>query len=265
MAESKIVGYKKIFGFVLPDWVSEDVIRKGVIGLLVVMVMLLLLIFVIWPQFETVTSRTAALTANKQELALLKSSGADLEKIKKDLTESNKERILEAMPTQYSPDAAIFSLRKISADTGVSVISYSLPAGVILSSDSTLSTGPGGEMVDFVAYPIRITVAAPVASLLTFIAKVESSLPFGLVSDLNLQEVTKLSRSNGDKNIQLVMEIRYYQSILKNVSLNKLRNLTEKDLALARELQGYNLLTLPEESEELAGDTATASGNIFGF
>lgn len=265
MAETKIVGYKKIFGFVLPDWVSEELIKKVVIALLAVTAMLLVLIFVIWPNFETVQSRNAALVVSKQELDLLRSSGEDLERIKTDLTESNKERILAAMPTQYSPEAAIFSLRRISADTGVSVVSYSLPAGVLLNTDSTLSTGPGGEMVDFIAYPIRITVAAPVSALLSFISKIESSLPFGVVSDLNLQEVIKLARTTSDKNVQLVMEIRYYQSILKNVSLNKLRNLTEQDLALAKELQGYNLLTVPAEDEAMVDTPATASGSIFGF
>lgn len=266
MAENKIIGYKKIFGFVLPDWVNEGIIRNAIAGLLSTVVMLLVLIFVIWPNFVTLELKTLELEAGKRDLAVLKSSSQGLEKIKTDLTPSEQDRILAAMPTQYSPDSAVFSLRKISTDTGVQIVSYSLPAGVILNTAPTVGSAAGGEMVDFVAYPIRITVAAPVEALLSFITKVESSLPFGVVSDLNLQEVIKLSRSASDKTVQLAMEIRFYQAILKTININKLQPLTDENIALAKQLDGFNLLSVPESTEtETEVISATGSGSIFGF
>lgn len=265
MAENKIVGYKRIFGFVLPDWVSEKIIKNIIAGLVSSAVMLFVLIFVIWPNFETVAKRAAVLKKSQTDLQLLKSSSQGLERLKTDLTPSNQDKILAAMPTQYSPDGAIYLLRRISADTGVSVVSYSLPPGSLISSTTGLGTPSTGEMVDFIAYPIKITVAAPVDALLAFISKVESSLPFGVVADLNLQEVIRLSRSATDKTVQLAMEIRFFQAVLKNVNLNKLQPLTAENLTLARTLAGYNLLTVPEVSENATTTTASGSGSIFGF
>jgi len=267
MIETKIVGYKKIFGLVLPDWVNEEVIRRGVAGLLISVVMLLVLIFVIWPNFDTITSKNSELSKAKKDLEVLLGSSQGLERIKTELSDANQKRILVAMPTQYSPETAIFLLRKISADTGVSIVSYSLPAGVLLNSAPTLGSVASSQMVEFVAYPVRITVAAPVEALLAFISKVESSLPFGVISDLNLQEVTKLSRSSTNNAVQMAIEIRYFQSILKSVNLNKIQTLTPENLKLAKELVDYNLLTVPEESvpEVSIGLPASGSGSVFGF
>ena len=266
MTETKIVGYKKIFGLVLPDWVNEEIIRRGVAGLLSSVVMLLVLIFVVWPNFDTITSKNSELSKAKKDLEVLLGSSQGLERIKTELSEPNQKRILVAMPTQYSPETAIFLLRKISADTGVSIVSYSLPAGVLLNSAPTLGSVASSQMVEFVAYPVRITVAAPVEALLAFISKVESSLPFGVISDLNLQEVTKLSRSSTNKAVQMAIEIRYFQSILKSVNLNKIQTLTPENLKLAKELVDYNLLTVPEESvPEMSGLPASGSGSVFGF
>jgi hypothetical protein len=268
MDETKIIGYKKIFGFVLPDWVSEKMIRGVVSGLLLLVVMLLTLIFVIWPSFDTLETRKLVLDKSKKELEVIQGSSQGLERIKSDLSLTDQEKILAAMPVDYSPDGAIYLLRRISAEAGVSLVSYSLPGGELLNTTSTLgsSNGSQGEMVEFVSYPLRLTVAAPVPSLLDFISKVESSLPFGVVSDLNLQEVVRLSRSAEDKTVQLAMEIKFYQSHLKSINITKLQPLTAANLSLAKELAGYNLLMVSETAELGSSPlVSTGSGNIFGF
>ncbi len=265
MAENKIVGYKRIFGLILPDWVSEGVIRNTMVGILSSVVMLFLLIFLVWPNFETVNKKNSELATSKTDLETLKSSDQGLQRLKSDISDSDQQKILAAMPTQYSPDGAIYLLRAISRDTGVSIKSYSLPGGVLVSSTPVQGLIPGGEMVSFVAYPIKITVSAPVESLLVFISKIESSLPFGVVSDLNLQDVVRLSRSQNDKNVQLVMEINFYQSRLGPVNINKLHPLSEENLRVAKELVGYNYLVLPETTAESEAPEVSSTNSMFGF
>ncbi len=263
MADSRIVGYKKIFGLVLPDWVNEAIIRNFVLAALSIAVMFLLLIFLVWPNFGVVKTRDEELGKSRQALELLKNSKAGLDSLRSDLTEEEQKRILVAMPQSYSPDIAIFMLRKISADTGVSIVSYSLPSGTLLDTSSVTAKG-NGEMVSFAAFPIKLTVAAPVEALLQFVASVESSLPYGVVSDLNLQEVTKLSRTASEKTVQLTLEIRFFQAVISNVNINKIQPLDQGDLALAKLLTNYDLLEIPGGSD--AGITvASGSGELFGF
>lgn len=266
MLESKIVGYKKIFGFVLPDWISEKMIKTVVAGMLLTVVMLLVLTFVVWPNFETVKIRSTVLDTSKTELQTLRSSSQGLSQLNMDLSKSDQDRILSAMPTLYSPESAIYLLRRVSADTGVTIISYSLPGGVLLNTGSVVGTTTGGDMVEFATFPVRIVVSAPVDALLQFISKIEASLPFGVVSDLNLQEVVKLSKSVADKDVQLAMEISFFQSTVKTININKLQTLSTQNLTLAKELAVYNYLVVPETA---VAETATASGaravSIFGF
>ena len=265
MPESKLVGYKRIFGLVLPDWVSEKMVRSIVYGLLVLVVMLLVLIFVVWPNLDLVQSREAGLDSSKSALETLKKSRSSLDRLASDVSDTDQARILAAIPQEYSPEGAIYDLRRISADTGVSIISYTLPPGIILYTTNTAGKTADTDMVGFVAFPIRITVAAPVESLLRFVALVESSLPFGNVSDLNIQEVAKLSQSTSDKTVQMVMEIRFYQSALRKVNLNKLQAFTDADLQLVSDLRGYNLITVPEAQISQQAVSPSGSGKIFGF
>lgn len=267
MAASRILGYKKVFGFVLPEWVSETLIRNFVIGALATAVMFLLLIFVVWPNFDTIRTRESDLEQQKESLETLQDSKAGLDRLSADLTAEEQRRVLAAIPQEYSPESAIYMLRRISADSGVSIASYSLPSGVLLDTGSVDGNAATGDMVSFSSFPIRLTVAAPVDALLRFIATVESSLPYGVVSDLNLQEVTKLTQTTSlDKTVQLALEIRFYQANLNRVNLSQLEALTPEDIQLAKEISQYNLLTIPDTG--LAGGlplVATASGGVFGF
>ncbi|EKD53179.1 MAG: hypothetical protein ACD_61C00122G0012 [uncultured bacterium] len=267
MAESKIVGYKKIFGFVMPDWVNESVVKNIVIGLLSIVAMLMVLILTVWPNLEVLKTKEAGLKSDKDSLALLKKSKDGMDKLAADLTESDQQRILSAIPQRYSPDGAIYNLRRISAETGVSIVSYTLPSGVILDTAGSPPTGGDKEgMVSFASFPVKITVAAQVESLLKFIALVESSLPIGTVSDLSLQEVSKLSRTAGDKTVQLALEITFFQATLGKTNINKLQPLTENDLKLANDLRSYNLLTVPEGQSGAETESSTVgSGSVFGF
>ncbi len=266
MAESKIIGYKKMFGFVLPDWVDEGVVRRTALSLLSLAMMLLVLIFFIWPNYGEITRLKTELAGSKSALADLKNSEGGLERVNTQLSATEQETILKAVPQDYSPDGAIYMLRRISSDTGVTITSYSLPSGVLL--DTAVNGGgtklANGEMVEFTNYPIKITVTASVEALLDFITKMESSLPLGVVSDLNLQEVTRLSKAVTGKTVQLALEVTFFQSNLKGVNISKVQAFTEEDIALAKSLSSYSLLLVPQE-QTINLPVTTGSGNIFGF
>ncbi len=267
MVEAKIVGYKKIFGLILPDWISEKMLRVFVVGILSVLVMLLISVFYIKPMYDDIKSLEISLASESKALEVLKQSKSGIDKLEEELTEVEQVKILASIPNSYSPDRAIFILREIANVTGVSIVSYSLPSGVLLDTNQVESTRKTNEMVNFSSYPIKIVVAAPVDVLLKFINKVETSLPYGVVSDLNLQEVTKLAKQAQSKNVQIAMELRYYQASLGKINLNKIQTLTEKNLETADLLQGFDLITVDDmQLEATSGSSiSTSSADMFGF
>lgn len=263
MADNKIVGYKKIFGLILPDWVTEKMIKFFAFGVLVTVVMALVLVLVVNPKKDQIRTMTLKVEAEQDVLDALKVSKNGLDKLQNDLSDTEMNAVVSAMPMEYSPERAIFVLRRIAADTGVSIVSYSLPSGVLVDSAGDELKSGGKNMVDFSTYVIKITVSAPVEILLDFIAKLESSLPYGLVSDLNLQEVTKLAKSNQGKNVQISLDIKYFQPRVNAVNINKIDVLNPTDLENARKLSGYNLFVVPEEDS--ASPESSSSSSLFGI
>ncbi|HOX95895.1 MAG TPA: hypothetical protein PLI45_00725 [Candidatus Woesebacteria bacterium] len=264
MAQNKIVGYKNIFGFVLPDWVDESLIRMIVTVLMLSVVMLFVLFFVVWPKLDSVEELRSTLKEETASLSLLKSSQEGFNKLNEQIPENLQEMVLSAIPQTYSPEKAIFLLRRIANDTGVSITSYKLPSGVVFSTDES-KQGTGGEtMVDFANFPIRISVSAPVNSLLLFIDKIESSLPYGVVSDLNMQEVTKLVRTSAG-SVNMDLEIKYFQSTLKKVDITKIGSFTGTDLDMVKQMATFSRYNLDSDLGNMGQGSVTTTTNIFGF
>lgn len=268
MAETKIVGYKNIFGFVLPDWVDEDTIRLIVTFLLSSVTMLFVLIFVIWPKFSEVESLKATLKTNQESLKSLKNSKVGFDSLNEKIPEELQNSVLSAIPQTYSPENAVFLLRKISSETpGVSIVSYKLPSGVLFEANGAKATkDSSGEMVNFISYPIRLTVTAPIESLLLFINKIENSLPFGVVSDLGMQEISKLASSATSKSVQMELEVKFYQSVLKQVDISKINPITNDDLSLVKRISGFSKISNGGMSEvtPVSNEVGSTSG-LFGF
>ena len=267
MAENKIIGYKNIFGFVLPDWVDESLIKMIVTFLLSAAVMLFVLIFVIWPKFEAINVLKSTLATKETQLESLKSSKAGFDKLNEQIPESTQNLILQAIPQTYAPENAVFMLRKLSNETGVSILSYSLPSGVLFdTAKPDLSKNVGKEsMVNFISYPIKLSVSAPVANLLSMIKKIETSLPFGVVSDLGMQEVSKLAKSVADdKSVKMDLEVKYYQTVLKQVDITKISPFTDQDMAMVKEVTGYSVFGQSGGGSEVP-QVFNTTQSLFGF
>jgi|GEM_PF-1699853 hypothetical protein len=269
MASEKIVGYKNIFGFVLPDWVDESLIRLIVSFLLSSAVMFFVLIFLIWPKFDDIKSLKASLSTKMVQLEALRDSKAGFDKLSDEVAESAQDMVLQAIPRVYSPENAVFMLRGIANETpGLSIVSYKLPAGVLFEAEETsvvTKNVKDDESASFISYPISLSITAPVESLLSFIRKVETTLPFGVVSDLGMQEVSRLSNSSaGDKLVKMELEVKYYQVILKQVDIAKIKPISSDDLVLIDTLSTFSQMTQSTGD----GGIPSVSGNtggLFGF
>lgn len=271
MAQNKILGYKNIFGFTLPDWVDEGTIRTVITFLLSSTAMFFVLIFFIWPKFSDINQMKVTLKQEQEELELLKSSKLGFDQLNDEIPESTQNIILSAIPQTYSPETAIFLLRKLTSETpGMSLVSYNLPSGVLFEasdgSGTSKSAVDDSGVVMFIGFPIKLTVAAPVVSLLEFINKIETSLPLGVVSDMGMQEVTKLVRSVSTKSVQMDMEVLFYQAVLKNVDIAKIKPITKDDLELVDKLILYTQTGVLDGTASYAAPVATSSsGSLFGF
>jgi hypothetical protein len=267
MNDLKIVGYKKIFGIILPDWVSEKMIKTFAFGLLTTVVIILTYIFAVSPRYEDIANLQKDLEKSKIDASSLLKSLEGIKRVQESISENSQAKILSAVPMTYSPERTVYVLRELARETGASIVSYTLPSGVLLDSGSVEGVGKRGEMLEFASTPIKITVSAPVDILLKFISKLENSIPFGVVSDLNLQEVTKLAKGGVNKNVQIALEIKYFQVKLNKININNLLPLTQQNLDFAEKLGEFDEITVGKNESEISQgvESASISGNIFGL
>ena len=270
MAETKIVGYKKIFGFILPDWVDERTIRLLVTILLSSVAMFFVLIFVIWPKISVIFELKSSLVTEEVALDSLKNSKVGFGQLNEQISESTQNMVLSAIPQSYSPENTVFLLRKIGSETpGLSIVSYKLPSGVLYEVAGTTTNKPktnDKDMISYVSYPIRLTVTAPIGILLEFINKIETSLPFGVVSDLGMQEVSKLVQSTATKSVQIELEVMYYQALLKQFDIGNIKPISGEDLALVKKISEFTKIGPTGGFNVGEVSVATGSSNsLFGF
>lgn len=280
MAEqNKIIGYKKIFGFVLPDWIDENLINRMVMLAAAGVVMAGVLVLFVNPKADELNTDKVKLAQFRKRYENLKDSKSGLDQIGKDLSEDQQNAVFAAMPLVYSPEEAVNTIRAVARQSNVNVVGYSLPSGVLFddSSSTKLTGGKGaqGDPVTFKSYVIKVTLYGPTSSILDFNSKLQNSLPFGKVSDLGIEEAATVSGPGSKNNIQLTLELNYYLPELHSFDLSNLKKLSPEDLALARQLSGYttgsaiqntNLYSLSSASDSAAQTLGVGQTNsdLFG-
>jgi len=263
MATNKIAGYKKVFGFVLPDWVDERTLNMAIGYVLVTVVMVLVLILVVNPNYENVKSLEARYTGEAEQLEVLRESKRSLDKLIDDVSPLQQAAVFRAMPVEYSPEDAVYSFRRIANEVKVSIVEYTLPAGVIYEEGAVKFSGGSGKndstAIDFNSFIIQVTVEGRIRNILDFIRKVQVSLPMGFVSDLSIQEVVRSEIEASTTNVSLDLSVRYYQPSLKSFNLSGLKSFSEREIALMRELESYDNFTISGRAE-----AASSSGIVGG-
>jgi len=265
---TKIIGYKRIFGFILPDWVDEKTVSLMVGYVLAIAVMVVMLILVISPNFDSVRKQEARLKAESEKLTAMRESKRSLDDLIAGVSAAEQTAVFRAMPLTYSPEEAVYSLRRVQNETGVSIVEYTLPSGVVFDEAATMAAVPsgGGTAIDFHFFALQITVEGPVRNILEFINRAQKSLPVAFVSDLAIQEIVRtVELKDGQANVNLKLTVQYYQPSIKSFNLSGLRNLSENERVLMRELAGYQVMSAPSTVGELAPVSAGGVRNLFGL
>ena len=119
--------------------------------------------------------------------------------------------------------------------------------------------------VDFRSFVVQLSVEGGIKNILSFINRVQKSLPIAFVSDLGIQEIVRAEVGKAQSNVDLKLSVEYYQPILKSFNLAGLQSFSERELALLTELEGY-ATEIPASGIEAATQPITGGGqrNLFG-
>lgn len=269
MADSKIVGYKRMFGFILPDWVDERTVNMTVGYLMVGLVMVFALLLFINPQSDEVRKLEVEYERDSTRLEAMTESRDNMNQLIQQVSQDEQVAVFRAMPLDYSPDDAIFSLRRVANETGVSVVDYTFPEGTVFDEDDDVLTGSGGQnqetAITFRNFTVQVTVEGEIRNILNFVDRIQQTLPVAFVSDLGIQEIVRTAElRTAQTNVNLRLLIQYYQPILRSFNLAELQSFTSSELDLVKELAGFAAL---EPAPVFASPSAQVGGqtNLFGL
>lgn len=273
MPENKIVGYKKVFGFVLPDWVDEKQINMSIGYVLVSLIMIFVLLLVVNPNSDRIKINNESYSTELVNYNNLLASKKSLDDMSTNVDPLQQEAIFQAMPIEYSPEEAVFTLRNLAAVSEVQITEYILPSGVVYDDAkkefSGAPTKKNEASVKFESYPVQISVSGDINAILKFIDKVEKSLPIGFVSDLGIQEATRISNT-ANTQVNLKLQITYYQPIMVSFNLGNMQQFSATDIALIKELGLYGQTSFQPTSSfntpvsSISGSTGVTR-NLFGL
>ncbi|MBU1200498.1 hypothetical protein KJ953_03085 [Patescibacteria group bacterium] len=240
---------KKIFGILLPDWVNEEVLKKLVYSFVGLVVAILVSSLFVWPRFSDLYKNERELVGLEKSLEVLSSSIDQVEGFKINLGEDKMTVLRVAVPTVFDPGLILSSLRQVGASAGVTLEAYEVDGGVIEAKDN---------LGILKKHKVNLKLVGRSDRLIRFIDLLGNSLPFSVISELSLSEISKLFNQQGVS--QLEMEITYFESGLAEVELDKIVGFTDKNKQLLGEIMFY---TTPQIIQDGIGVQTERQGSLF--
>ena len=252
------LGTKKVLGILLPDWVDEDMLKKLVYSFLGLVVAILVSSVFIWPKFNDLYGEEKELGRLEKSLDILSSSFNRVESFESNLGFEEVSSLQLATPQEFDPGLILFGLRQVSNDAGVILESYALDDGVILIDADDMSKNK--DLVSLKGHSVVVKLVGVSDKLIRFIDLLGSSLPFSVITDLSLSEVSDLLTEQGLS--QLEMGITYFESKTGEVTLDKVVEFTPKNKQLLEEITLYSR---PSTISNSVGNQVQRRGSLFGF
>ena len=250
---------KKIFGLLLPDWVDENTLKKLVYSFLGLVVAVLVSMLFVWPRFTDLYKEEKELLRLERSFESLSESVDKLENFEENLGGDRLASLELAVPKTFDPGLILTSLRQISGGAGVLLETYEVDKGVVrveVEETGKVEDGP----VSLRKHKVKLKLVGNSNNLIAFTDLLGKSLPFSIISDLSLSEISKLFTQQGVS--QLEMEVTYYESRLLKVSLDKVAGLSTENKRLLDEIE---FRVRPRTTVGETGDQAGGRGSIFGF
>ena len=197
---------------------------------------LLLLFYVIIPEFTSWFSIRQEVIATQQRIAILQQDNIFISNLDKNTLNAQLETVSHALPPEKGFSAILTDISQAAAKSGVSLNNYSFDVGNISSESAQLSATRYSGVSSL---QITVVVDGTIGQVQTFIESIERSLP--------LAEITKIDGSG--QNISITM--LFYQKPFPQISLptdRPLSSISPDKLILLQKLSQWDTATATQPS-----------------
>ncbi len=228
---------QKVFGFVLPAGVDGELIKQSILTYLGVALIVTVFLFFVLPRLADLGAVALTVAGLQKNEESLKANLGALDAFKTQVDSDARNLVYLAIPARFDPGLILLSLRKLTADNHVNLISYSLGGGQV-------SGGVEKATNDLADHKVNISISGPAANLVNFVDGLDKYLPIVTVTNLSLSEVSKLlTQTSADLKLELELNYYHLPLVADPSAVLSSKPLQKKDLDLIQSLSGYTHLT----------------------
>jgi len=253
--------YKKIFGLMLPGWMNERLFVHLIINFFASFALVIISTFVIVPNFDRINTQRKEQKKLIDQEKKLAASLENLDEFNRRVSPQSIEAVYLSMPTKYEPEKILSSIRGMTGSLSLNIMEYTLGGGSVKDEEVSDKSEKKGENapLTFTKIPLKITLSGEPSNLVEFVDRFEESLPYGVITNLSMSEISKLL--NNKTITKLELEISYFIAKAEKINLSIKEELSESELELLTNLVGYSR---PAENYVLqTNSTSNSRGSLF--
>jgi hypothetical protein len=258
--------------------------RYFILSIVMVVVALCIVLFAVLPQVQQIVETQGMIKTENGTLANLKRKIQGLAQVN-DLAEyANKDKVDEALPFQKPLLAILETARRVSGESGASLISIetspgklasisaqtSGPAAGALATGAAASTRVGTQVYDASGdqihgvdkMDISVSVQGTLAEISDFISRIEKSTPITNVTEIRLDNEVRNPDGTSDFTAQLRLSSFYFTRAIQVAIDAPLPETGVKERAFLNELESYVSSAQQSQSDTVQGG---GQNDLFGI
>lgn len=234
--------YNNFFGFKIPTGADGELLKQTFLSYLSGVFLLVIFLVFILPRFADVATTKAKIKEIRTSIDRITKTLDSLDNFKNNIDENTLASVDMAMPESFDPGYILLSLKKLTSNSSISLVSYTLGGGKLTGDEKIGSVVP---------HRVNIDIEGTPSSVISFLDALAVNMPIVTVNDLSISEVGKILASSADL-IKLSMELSYYHLPAEEKPATTLEGkyLTQEDFDTIERISKYGRL----DALEIGGD-----------
>lgn len=230
------VGSQKVFGFVLPAGSDGELIKQTIISVMTALFLLTVFFLFVLPRFADLAEVSGKVRALQEQSDNLTRTLDALDSFRQNITDTARESVFLAIPRKFDPGYILLSLRQLTTENRVNLVSYSLTGGEVGATAAVSGAG-------LLPHLVRVEISGQPINLINFVDSLDQYLPVGSVTELSLSEVSRVLIS-GFSEAKITMSLNFYHMPVSAAAAESLsgKYLSQSDIDQIDTLATYKRL-----------------------
>lgn len=196
--------------------IDDKLIKETALSYVIAILLVLVSIAFIYPRFKDVESVKKKLETAAKKTRSVQTNLESLDQVSSLVPAADQEMLFEALPSVLNPGLLLNSIREVSQENQVSIMSYSLGGGDLEETDPNANVAEKSKSKkpkpqNAKSGELKIELVGTGSGLIAFMDQIERSLPMLSITDVQVSMLVEMIGGTVDQNqLKLAMALDYY-------------------------------------------------------